>query len=104
MPDLVMHDTYFVWSWALNAIVVLVIIVLLLPLLLSSSTCSLDRAIATCVPLLKSYLLAGFFCPLRQRSSLRQIAALRERFSPRSSCQVGCVFGTGELHLLHRSH
>jgi hypothetical protein len=19
MPDLVMHDTYFVWSWALNA-------------------------------------------------------------------------------------
>ena len=30
MPDLVMHDTYFVWNWALNAIFVLVIIVLLL--------------------------------------------------------------------------
>jgi hypothetical protein len=30
MPDLVMHDTYFVWSWALNAILLLVIIVLLL--------------------------------------------------------------------------
>ena len=30
MPDLVMHDTYFVWSWALNAILVLVIVVLLL--------------------------------------------------------------------------
>jgi hypothetical protein len=30
MPDLVMHDTYFVWSWALNAFLVLVIIVLLL--------------------------------------------------------------------------
>src|SRR5215510_6581965 len=24
MPDLVMHDTYFVWSWPLNALLVLV--------------------------------------------------------------------------------
>jgi hypothetical protein len=30
MPDLVMHDTYFVWSWALNTILLLVIVVLLL--------------------------------------------------------------------------
>ena len=30
MPDLVMHDTYFVWSWALNGVLLLVIIVLLL--------------------------------------------------------------------------
>jgi hypothetical protein len=30
MPDLAMHDTYLVWSWALNAILVLVIVVLLL--------------------------------------------------------------------------
>ncbi|HKA66189.1 MAG TPA: hypothetical protein VKD00_10825 [Methyloceanibacter sp.] len=30
MPDLVMHDTYFVWSWPLNALLVLVTIVLLL--------------------------------------------------------------------------
>jgi hypothetical protein len=30
MPDLVFHDTYFVWSWRLNALLVLVTIVLLL--------------------------------------------------------------------------
>src|SRR5262245_39307513 len=44
MPDLVMHDTYFVWSWPLNALLVLVTIVRFWPPQLSSNTSSFDSA------------------------------------------------------------
>jgi hypothetical protein len=30
MPDLAIHDTYIVWNWVLNSILVLVVAVLLL--------------------------------------------------------------------------
>jgi hypothetical protein len=30
MPDLAIHDTYIVWNWVLNSILVLVVVVLLL--------------------------------------------------------------------------
>jgi hypothetical protein len=29
MPDLAIHDTYIVWNWVLNSILVLVVVVLL---------------------------------------------------------------------------